>query len=58
MKTYKVIYKNGREEEKTEYEIRADFTELTSEFKQILFRLRFNEELFHNDTMTTFKRLS
>lgn len=56
-KKFKVTYGNGREEEKTETEIRMDFN-ATSEFKSLLFRMKFNEQLYHNDTRVTFKRIS
>jgi len=55
-KKFKVTYVNGREEEKTEHQIRMDLN-ATSEFKALLFRMKFNEELYHNDTRMTFKRL-
>lgn len=55
---YLVTYKSGKEEKKTELEIRNEFIELSSAFKQMLFRLKKNEMLYHNDTYTTFKRVS
>ena len=57
-KKFKVIFGNGREEEKTETDIRMDFNKLTSEFKMLLFRMKFSEELYHNDTKVTFKRIA
>jgi len=57
-KKFKVTFGSGRIEEKTEFEIRSEFNKLTSEFKMLLFRMKFSEELYHNDTKTSFKRLS
>jgi len=57
MKKFKITFKNDETEEKTEFEIRSEYKNLTSTFKQMLFRLKFNEELYHVDTMTHFKRI-
>jgi hypothetical protein len=56
-KKFKVIHPNRREEEMTEFEIREKFTYLTSEFKMLLFRMKYTEELYHNDSGITFKRV-
>lgn len=56
-KKFRVIYPNRREEEMNEFEIREKFTQLTSEFKMLLFRMRHTEELYHNDSGITFKRI-